>query len=226
MFILSFSVYANSIVLKITTTKGTIVNREVDVSINEITFFDSDSQKYSISNISGLGQLPNLESITFYNISNILDYAFLAEASGIKKLYMASCSVSSLMFLRSLTNLKYLHLDLYIRNESLSNILEERVSFALHKKIEFIKFSTNGIIRVPPFFELTTKPYIDLRNNNISRLKEDEIMLLLQYSLISLKYNPIVNNSYEKDKLKEIHIQFDDTISLPEKIIAIYHDFE
>ena len=105
--------------------------------------------------------------------------------------------------------------------KDIEKIRSEPIDLSGLKYLKFLRFSASNLERVPLFIHVNTKPYLAIDNNNISKITDEDIQLLGQYSLINIDANPVVNNKKEYEKLAKLPILREGD-KLPEEIKKYY----
>jgi len=203
------------------TTKGNVI-RKVDSDVKMITISASDQFPYDITNIKNLDALKKLERIDIYNVTTIKDYSFLTKCVNLKNIGFGVCRIYDLHFLERMSNLEVIDMDLLpLDKKDIEKIRSEPIDLSGLKYLKFLRFSASNLERVPLFIHVNTKPYLAIDNNNISKITDEDIQLLGQYSLINIDANPVVNNKKEYEKLAKLPILREGD-KLPEEIKKYY----
>ncbi len=208
--------YSKNVDLVIVTTAGERVIRSVPDDVREWGFAQTDTTKFEILTVENIEVLTQLEFIEFINVTTIHDYSFLSKLPKLRKLSLGGCSVFDLKFLESLTNLEDLSLHIFIPESIIEKIKVTPIDLLNLKKIKYISFNS---IPVPPFINVQNQPYLILDNNNIESLSVYDLELLSDYSLVTMRYNPIVSNQAERLKCAGLPIVFDSGIILPDEVV-------
>lgn len=221
LMIITFSfvamcVYSKTVDLVIVTTTGERVIRSVSDDVREWGFAQTDTTKFQILTVENIEVLTQVEFIEFINVRTIQDYSFLSKLPNLRQLSLGGCTVYDLKFLESLTNLEHLSLHIFIPEHIIDKIKSTPIDLLNLKKIKYISFNS---IPVPPFINVQNRPYLILDNNNIESLSVCDLELLSNYSLVTMRYNPIVNNQAERLKCAGLPIIFDPGTTLPNEVV-------
>lgn len=225
------SVSAETTQLILLSSEGHEYKQSIDSDTTKLTIAQSDQTGYVISSIKNIENLSNLESIQLIHLGGIVDYSFLRKVTKLKSLYIEGCTVHDLSFIGGLRNLEYLHLGIYVPDKYIDQVRMTYIDLSKLQHLRFILFtcySTTGLPLkiIPRFIHIKNKPFIALDNNQIDSLSDHDISLLNQYSIISLKNNPIINIPLEEKKLSGLKVLLKDSDIPPEKILNYYHEFE
>lgn len=140
----------------------------------------------------------------------------MSKLPNLRKLSLGGCTVYDFKFLESLTNLEDLSLHVFIAEGLTDKIKFTPIDLLNLKKIKYISFNS---IPVPPFINVQNRPYLILDNNNIESLSVYDLELLSDYSLVTMRYNPIVSNQAERLKCSGLPIIFDPNTTLPDEVV-------
>ncbi|MCD1653748.1 hypothetical protein K7J14_03425 [Treponema zuelzerae] len=223
VFLMVSPVFASDTVdIIIVTTSGEKKIQRVPADVTMWGFAQSDQSGYKILSIENLDELPNLERLELINIDGISDYSFLSKAKKLNRLHITGCLVQDLKFIEDLVLLQYLFLGIYPQNGFLQSIQNTSIDLSKLINIEFIGFSCQGHSGVPMFVNVKNKPFLDISNNQISTVSMVDVKLLSQYSLLNIRYNPIVDNPLELKKLHTINCICNNSDPIPENILRYY----
>lgn len=221
VFLLSSFLYAEKIKLKIITTDNKTINFEVDdyariLNISSKLMPENNSDEIiGIKKIEGTEKLPNIQIVRIDSISLIDDYSFLFNFNNLKELYIFGTIITSLQFLENLSSINMLDINAFIFDEDLETIQNEPIDLINLENLYSIGFSismltlydgTKGFNSIPNFVNVQNKPIIYLGNNDITTVDDKDVEILSQFSEIHLWPNPIVNDWFEMDKLKDLNI--------------------
>lgn len=221
MFFFLFSLFfiqAENVDIRIRTSTGEVIVEKVPKDIRKWVHAYSDQSKYLLASVENLGDLPELKSIEFYNISSVRDYSFLLKAKGLVQLHLAGCTVNDLSFLEEMTNLEYLYVDIYIPANKKLQVRAKSVDLKKLTRLDYLVFHSPDYGCVPNFVNILSRPYVELANNSIKKFTKQDIYLLKQYSVINLMFNPVADNVEERQKVNSMKVIFDVQDPLPENI--------
>lgn len=201
-----------------------------DNSIYEVTFDDSktllslsntnlsfldETSNLQIIKVDGFEQFKNLQILEIKDIYNISNFSFLLDLPQLRELYIKSCLIESLDFLQYLVNLEILYISVYVSEENakkMKTTKQDLSELLFLKRIDFRatiltnddELSTfNGM---PLFYNVQNQPVINLGNNGITELNNNERLLLKQYSIIYLYPNPILNDDFQMECLRDLNV--------------------
>ena len=213
--IFTTKIFAKEIEIQIVTEKEIVIKRfDPEITVLCISYSMKNSER--ICDIKGLDQFTNLSTLEIPILNYVGDFDFLADCKNLKELFLNGGTITSFKFLEKLESLEYLELSMYINKDDVKKIYSEKINFENLNNIKDIRFSpivnssnkTSGFGKVPNFINIQNKPKIYLGNNEIKAVNENDIGLLNQYSEVYLFPNPILENSFELEKFKNINLNY------------------
>lgn len=203
--------FSKPINIKIITTDGSEYLKEADDESDYFCLFASENniQNKKIRTIQGLERLPKLTKLELIHLDGSGDYSFLSELQNLSYLYFSGVKVNSLTFLEDMSGLESVHLDIYTDQNCYEAFKKEKINCEKLNKLHEVYFcsqiKSNYFVSdrklVPNFYNISTKPKLDLSNNDIYSFSENDLLLFLQYSELDIRYNPVARNGEEIKKI-------------------------
>ena len=203
--------FAKPIDIKVITIDGKEYLNEIDDEADYFCLFASEENKQNrkIKSIQGLENLPNLTKLEFIHLDGTGDYSFLSELKNLTYLYFSGVKVNSLSFIENMKGLEIVHLDIYTDSDCYERFKKEKINCSKLKNLKEIyfcsKIKSNSFVSdrklVPNFIKISTKPKLDLSNNDIYSFSKQDLELFSQYSVLDIRYNPVVRNDDETEKI-------------------------
>ena len=216
---------AEPVKLTINFDNGTTRTSMLDSSIKELFLRDSAPDSSRVVGVSSLSVFPELESLTIFNATKLIDYSFIEEASHLRYLYLQGVTISDFHFLESLTALEKLHMDFWVPPERFKAVMQEPIDLSRLTNLRFILAWSTDHLGILPFAGASSRPFISLDNNKISKLSERDLTILRQFGAISIRANPVADRPEELKKIKGSRV-FSNAEGLPEEFGQLYRDFE